>query len=142
MLNKPIVLTIIISVVFFVTAIVSSAINNGLYQYILSLIIIFCFSLYLGYSQSKTLKEEISKEDKIKISLYFFIFWFLFTFSIVILMLMNTTVKDAPLFYFSKKGIAILTSVFFMNFFLFSIYSSAIYLALSLGCRLGLHRDK
>ena len=136
LLNKPMILSLIISMVFFFSLLISSIVNNALCQFLLCLIVLFYFSLYIGRFHSRKFKEELSKINKIKISLYYFIFWFILTSSVVILMVLNTTLKDIPLFSFNQKEIIILSTIFLMNFIAFTINSLLIYYGLSFGCKI------
>lgn len=140
MLNKPIVLSAIISLVFFGSLIAASIFKSSLYQLILLFVILFSFCFYMGKSHAKNFKKAMSKTDKIKISLYYFLFWFLSISSVVILMVMNTTVKNAPLFSTNPKHIIILLSILLMNFIMFGANSLCIYYALGLGCKLELSK--
>lgn len=131
LLNKPIVLSLIISLVF----IGSSFVIRGAYQFLLIPIVLFGFPLYMGVSHVRTFKEAMPKANKIKISLYYFLFWFLSISSIVIFMVINTTLKDAPLFSINPKSIRILLTIFLFNFLVFGLNSLIIYFALGLGCK-------
>lgn len=142
MINKPIILSLIISLIFFFSLMVASSMNNDLYQLLVCSIVLFSSSLYIGKSHTRKFKEEMSKTNKIKISLYFFIFWFVFTSSIVILMVMNTTLKNIPLLSFTPKEIFILSKIFLMIFVNFAINSLLIYYAISLGSKLGLPKNR
>lgn len=141
MLNKPIILSLILSLIYFFTGCVFLSVKNGLYSYLLSIIVLFAASLYIGISHTKMFKVEMPKLNKIKIALYYSLFWIIFIFSIVILMVMNTTVKDLPLFNLDYKQGILLLKIFLGVLFYFSINGLFVYFALGLGCRLGLFKN-
>lgn len=138
MLNKPIILSLMLSLIYFFIGCVFLSAKNGLYSYLLSIIVLFVASLYIGISYAKKFKVEMSKLNKIKIALYYSIFWIIFIFSIVILMVMNTTVKDLPLFNLDYSQGILLLKIFLGVLFYFSINGLFIYFALGLGCKLKL----
>lgn len=140
MFNKPIILSCLISIVYLAAIGELSLLHNELIRYPLSLVILFLFTFYMGISHAKNYKIEIPKSDKIKIALYYFIFWIIPISIIVLSMAANVDLKDVPLFYINKaQGIELL-KIFLAVFTYFSINSLLIYLALSMGCKLGLSR--
>lgn len=143
MLNKPITISLILILIYFVLACVSSLIfpNNSLYSFLLTLTGLFLPVLYTGISQVKTFKVEIPKLNRIKIALYHSIFLFGFCSLIIILMIMNTTLKDSPLFNINQAQAFILLKVFLTMLLAFSTNGLFIYYVLGLGCKLGLRKE-
>lgn len=141
MFNKPIILSILISIVFICCSSLSSLIDNKFYSFLFCTILFFSFVFYVGFSHAKKFNEKMAQKNKVKISLYYFVFWFVFVSLIVVLLVMNTTLKDVPLFDLNKKQIFILLEIFLMNFSVFSIYSLVIYYALGLGCKFSLSKN-
>jgi hypothetical protein len=140
MLNKPIILSIIISLVFLGAVFATSLIRNNFGQFLLILIILLGFSLFMGKSHAKNFREEIPKKNKIKIALYYFMFYFILFSSVILIMVRNTTVKGLPLYSTNPTSITILLSVLLMIFTIFGIYGFVIYYALGLGCKLELSK--
>lgn len=139
MINKPIIVSLIINVVFFlVSLILSSIVHNGFYLFLLSSIVLFSFTFYVGFSHVKTFKEEISQKNKIKISLYYFIFWFSLILSVIIMMTMNTEIKGLSVFAYTPRQISILSTVILQIFIFFAMSSTLIYYAITFGCKFGL----
>lgn len=139
MLNKPIILFLMISAVFFASLLAGSLVHNGLLQGLFCLGILFAFSLYVGISHVRKFNEEMPKRDKIKVSLYFFLFWFIFIESIIFLMVMDSPLRGVHLSFYIRKLLIILPFLL-LNLITFVMQGLLIYFGLGLGCKIQLKR--